>query len=80
MGLGGAWTPSGHKLFCLELVSFPFPNPRPGRQVSCAWGVSALTLPVSGISLQPLLKRTTEEQAEALAEVTAQGKGCGHSL
>ena len=88
MGLGGAWTPSGHKLFCLELVSFPFPNPRPGRQVSCAWGVSALTLPVSGISLQPLLKRTTEEQAEevllqeaeakALAEVTAQGKGCGH--
>ena len=53
-------------------------------------GVSALTLPVPGLSLQPSLKRITEEQAEesllqeaeakALAEVTAQGKGCGHSL
>nr|XP_020740664.1 agouti-related protein isoform X1 [Odocoileus virginianus texanus] len=80
MGLGGAWTPSGHKLFCLVLVSFPFPNPRPGRQVSCAWGVSALTLPVSGISLQPLLKRTTEEQDEEALLQEAEAKALAEVL
>lgn len=48
-------------------------------------GGSALTSSVPGLGLQSSLKRTTAEQseallqeAEALAEVTAQEKGDGH--
>lgn len=68
--------------------SFPLSHSRPGRWVFCAWGkgggagCSALTSSVPGLGLQPPLKRTSAEQseeallqeAEALAEVTAQGK------
>lgn len=85
-GLDTLW--SQIVLPCISL--FPPPQSQAWEAVSCAWGVSALTLPVPGLSLQPSLKRITEEQAEesllqeaevkALAEVTAQGKGCGHSL
>lgn len=90
MGLGGAWIPSGHKLFSLVgalLLS--------SQSQACEVGILcmaggggcggdfALTSSVTDLGLRRELKRTAVEQAEEallqeakdLAEVTVQGKG-----